>query len=159
LRVVPRLLLGNGEGVTLVLAKMLGRFLVLLWADKFEAFSVPHGGSILYRLDVLFVEESDLIRVQIQKMSEFVADIGSDAIISTIFQPYLHQKLFLAETKTCSNHNWLFKLLTYINFSLLLNLPMRAKSIDSHILSRLSSLETFMIQMPPFGESYKEWLT
>ena len=152
MRVVPRLLLGNGEGVTLVLAKMLGRFLVLLWADKFEAFSVPHGGSILYRLDVLFVEESDLIRVQIQKMSEFVADIGSDA-------PYLHQKLFLAETKTCSNHNWLFKLLTYINFSLLLNLPMRAKSIDSHILSRLSSLETFMIQMPPFGESYKEWLT
>ena len=52
---------------------------------KFKAFCVAHGRSILDRLAMLLVEEGHLVRVQIQDVSDLVADIGTNTFVAAVF--------------------------------------------------------------------------
>jgi len=84
--------------------------------DELEALCVLHCRPILDRLNVLLVVERYSGRVEVQDVTEFVADIGSHPVVSAVFKPELNEVLPSAETETCTDHSWLIELLTYLNF-------------------------------------------
>lgn len=73
--------------------------LLLLMRHKLEAFCVAHGRSILDRLAVLLVKEGHLVWVQIQNVSDLVADIRTDSLVTAVFKPNLHDALLLSNAQ------------------------------------------------------------
>lgn len=98
---------------TTVLCLMLTLHSILLSFHELVAFSIFHGRSILDRLLMLFIVQSDTRWVQIEEVSDLVRHIGAHFIIATIFQPNLQKSLLRTQWHTCANHIRLFKLFTY----------------------------------------------
>lgn len=46
---------------------------------------------------VLFVVKSDVARVEFQKMSELIRDIGSHLVVATVLEPDLQKSLLVAQ--------------------------------------------------------------
>lgn len=58
--------------------------------DELKALSIFHGRPILDRLNVLLVVERDSGGVQVQEVTELVADVGSEAVVSAVVDPNLN---------------------------------------------------------------------
>jgi hypothetical protein len=115
--------------------------------------------TYLDRFLMLFVVEGDRVGVQVQEVAHFVRNVGPHALVLAVFEPHLDKPLLRAKRKASSNDIWLFKLLAWTqgeNSLKSCNLPMSAKQVLSHILSRLSSRLILMIHTPPCGDSCKE---
>ena len=72
--------------------------------DELEALRVFHSRTILDRLDVLLVVESDCSGIHIQDMSQFVADSTSNFFVPAVFEPNLEKVLSGSDAETRTNH-------------------------------------------------------
>ena len=72
--------------------------------DELKALGIFHRRSILDRLVVRFVEESECRGVQVQEVTDFVSDRSSHFLIFCFFKPNLDQVLSSSDADACTNY-------------------------------------------------------
>lgn len=91
------------------------RLLLVVWGasgrEEAEALSILHSRSILDRLDVLFVVESDRLGVEAEEVTNAVAHVVPHALTAPILEPDLDEALLRAQAEAGSEHVRLLELL------------------------------------------------